>query len=464
MSLELEEKVIQLVMEQLDVTREQCKLEASFIDDLGADSLDLVELIMEMEEKFGVEIADEELEKIRTIQDVVDFIWENAIAGKSGIGPITRFDAAPFASRIAGEIKNFDPLQYVDKKEVRRYDNFAIYALAATKMAMEDAALTISPDIAERVGVIIGSGMGGALTIEEEVEVLIKSGPRKISPFAIPAIIANLGAGHVSMRFGAKGPINCSVTACASGTTAIGDAYKTIAYGDAEAMIAGGVEAAVTRLGVGGFCAMRALSTSNDEPQKASRPFDKGRNGFVIAEGCGVIILEELSFALKRGARIYAEMIGYGCTSDAYHLAAPPPEHEGAGRSMRVAIKDAGLKTTDIDYINAHGTSTPLNDLYEVQAIKNLFGEHAKKLMVSSTKSMTGHMLGGTGAVEAIFCIKAIQEGMIPPTINLENPDDGCDLDFVPNVAREKEIKTAMSNSFGFGGVNAVIVFKKYCE
>jgi len=389
--------------------------------------------------------------------------WENAIAGKSGIGPITLFDASPFASRIAGEIKNFDPLQYVDKKEVRRYDPFAIYALAATQMAMEDASLTIGPDIAERIGVMIGSGMGGALTIEKEVEVLLNSGPRKISPFAIPAIIANLGSGHVSMRFGAKGPINCSVTACASGTTAIGDAYKTIAYGDADAMIAGGVEAAVTRLGVGGFCAMRALSTRNDDPEKASRPFDKGRDGFIIAEGCGVIILEELSFALARGARIYAEMIGYGCTSDAYHLAAPPPEHEGAGRSMRVAIKDAGLETTDIDYVNAHGTSTPLNDLYEVQAIKNLFGEHARKLMVSSTKSMTGHMLGGTGAVEAIFSIKAIKEGMIPPTINLENPDEGCDLDFVPNVARKKEINTAMSNSFGFGGVNAVVIFKKYC-
>ncbi len=388
--------------------------------------------------------------------------WAGAVAGKSGVGPITKFDASAFNSRIAGEIKNFDPLQYVDKKEVRRYDNFAIYAIAAAQMAMEDAAFTIGPEIAERVGVIVGSAIGGVQTFEDEVKSLIAFGPRKASPFGVPAILANLASGHVSMRSGAKGPINCSVTACAAGTSAIGDSYKTIAYGDADAMITGGVEAAVTQLGVGGFCAMRALSTRNDEPQKASRPFDKGRNGFIIAEGCGVIILEELSFALKRGARIYAEMIGYGCTSDAYHLAAPPPEHEGAGRSMKVAIKDAGLQTTDIDYINAHGTSTPLNDLYEVQAIKNLFGEHAQKLMVSSTKSMTGHMLGGTGAVEAIFCLKAIQEGIIPPTINLENPDDGCDLDFVPNVARHKEINTAMSNSFGFGGVNAVVVFKKY--
>jgi 3-oxoacyl-[acyl-carrier-protein] synthase II len=390
--------------------------------------------------------------------------WANAVAGKSGIGLITRFDASAFSSRIAGEIKNFDPLKYVDKKEVRRYDNFAIYAIAAAQMAMDDAALTIGPDIAERIGVIIGSAIGGADTLEEEARVLHTSGPRKVSPFAVPAILANLASGHVSMRFGAKGPINCAVTACASGTSAIGDSYKTIAYGDADTMIAGGVEAAVTPLGVGGFCAMRALSTRNDDPEKASRPFDKGRNGFVISEGCGVLILEELSFALRRGARIYAELAGYGCTSDAYHLAAPPPGHEGAGRSMQVAIKDAGLKTTDIDYINAHGTSTPLNDLYEAQAIKTVFGEHAKKLLISSTKSMTGHMLGGTGAVEAIFTVKALQEGIIPPTINLEDPDEECDLDFVPNVARHQDIHTALSNSFGFGGVNAVIVVKKYIE
>jgi len=388
--------------------------------------------------------------------------WAGAVAGKSGIGPITRFDASAFNAKIAGEIKNFDPLRYVDKKEVRRYDNFAIYALAASQMALEDAALTISPDIAERVGVIIGSGMGGVQTIEDEIKVLNTSGPRRLSPFAVPAIIANLGSGHVSIRFGAKGPISCTVTACASGTTAIGDAYKTIAYGDADVMITGGVEAAVTPLGIGGFCAMKALSTRNDEPEKASRPFDKARNGFVLSEGCGVLILEEMSFALNRGAKIYAEIVGYGCTSDAFHLAAPPPGHEGAGRSMRLAIKDAGLKTTDIDYINAHGTSTPLNDLYETQAIKDLFGEHTKNMLISSTKSMTGHMLGATGAVEAIFSIKAIQEGVIPPTINLDNPDDGCDLDFVPNVARHKEINTAMSNSFGFGGVNAVVIFKKY--
>ncbi len=388
--------------------------------------------------------------------------WANAVAGKSGIGPITRIDASAMASRIAGEIKNFDPLQFIDKKEVRRQDKFTVYALAASQMAIDDAALTLGPDIAERVGVIIGSAIGGAATFEEEAVLLHTSGPRKISPFSVPAILANLASGHVSMRFGAKGPINCAVTACASGTSALGDAYKIIAYGDADAMIAGGVEAAITPLSVGGFCAMRALSLRNDEPEKASRPFDKGRDGFVIAEGSGVVILEELSFALNRGAKIYAEIVGYGCTSDAYHLAAPPPGHEGAGRCMKVAIKDAGLQPSDIDYINAHGTSTPLNDLYEAQAIKALFGEHAKKLLISSTKSMTGHMLGGTGAVEAIFTVKALQEGIIPPTVNLNDPDEECDLDFVPNVSRRQDISTALSNSFGFGGVNAVLVFKKY--
>jgi 3-oxoacyl-[acyl-carrier-protein] synthase II len=388
--------------------------------------------------------------------------WEGAITGKSGIGPITKFDSSAFNSRIAGEIKNFDPLQFVDKKEIRRYDDFAIYALAASEMAMADAALTISNEFSGRAGVIIGSAIGGLSTIESEIQVLIKSGPRKISPFAVPAILANLAAGHVSIRFGAKGPINCAVTACAAGTSAIGDAYKTIAYGDADIMITGGVEAAISPLAVAGFCAMRALSVRNNEPQKASRPFDKDRNGFVIGEGCGIIILEELSFALKRGARIYAEVAGYGCTSDAFHMAAPPPGHEGAARSMQVAIQDAGLQPTDIDYINAHGTSTPLNDLYETQAIKSLFGDHAKKLMVSSTKSMTGHMLGATGGVEAIFSIKALQQGIIPPTINLDNPGPECDLDYVPKVARHKEINIAMSNTFGFGGVNAVLVLKKY--
>ena len=388
--------------------------------------------------------------------------WEGVISGKSGIGPITKFDSTTHKSQIAGEIKNFDPLAFVDKQEARRLDDFILYAIAASEMAMRDAGLKISPEISERVGVLVGSAIGGLSTLEREIKHLWENNLRKVSPFAVPSILANLASGHVSIRFGAKGPINCAVTACAAGTSAIGDAYKTIAYGDADAMITGGVEAAITPLAVGGFCAMRALSTRNDEPLKASRPFDQGRDGFVIAEGCGILILEELSFAQKRGARIYAELIGYGCSSDAFHMAAPPPGHEGAIRSMQNAIKSAGLNTSDIDYINAHGTSTPLNDLYETQAIKTLFKDHAKKLMVSSTKSMTGHMLGGTGGAEAIFTVKAIEKGIIPPTVNLENPDAECDLDYVPNTARKAQINTGMSNSFGFGGVNAVLIFKKY--
>lgn len=390
--------------------------------------------------------------------------WERAIAGQSGIGPITKFDCNAFKTKIAGEIKNFDPLQFVNKQEVRRYDDFILYALAASEMALADAKLTIAPEFSERAGVIIGSAIGGLATFEEEFKNLLNAGPRKISPFAVPAILANLASGHVSIRFGAKGPINCAVTACAAGTSAIGDAYKTIVYGDADVMITGGTEAAITPMAVGGFGSMRALSVRNDEPQKASRPFDKDRDGFIIGEGGGIIILEELSFALNRGAQIYAELAGYGCTSDAFHMAAPPPGHEGAARSMKIAVKNAGLNPEDIDYINAHGTSTPLNDLYETQAIKSLFGEHAKTLMVSSTKSMTGHMLGGTGGAEAIFTIKALQEGIIPPTINLDNPSEECDLDYVPNVARRRHINTAMSNTFGFGGVNAVLLFKKYSE
>lgn len=390
--------------------------------------------------------------------------WEGAIAGKSGIGPITKFDSSAYKSRVAGEIKNFDAGQFVSKQEIRRYDDFILYAIAASEMAMADANLSVNDQFSERTGVIIGSAIGGLLTLEEEVKNLFSSSPRKISPFAVPAILANLASGHVSIRFGAKGPINCAVTACAAGTSAIGDAFRTVAYGDADVMITGGVEAAVTQLAVGGFGAMRALSVRNDEPQKASRPFDKDRDGFVIGEGSGIIILEELSFAQNRGARIYAELVGYGCTSDAFHMAAPPPGHEGAARSMRAAMKDADLNPEDIDYINAHGTSTPLNDLYETQAIKNLFGEHAGKLMVSSTKSMTGHMLGATGGVEAIFAVKSISEGIIPPTINLDNPGEECDLDYVPHVARRREINTAMSNTFGFGGVNAVLLFKKYNE
>jgi 3-oxoacyl-[acyl-carrier-protein] synthase II len=331
-------------------------------------------------------------------------------------------------------------------------------------MAMTDAGLIIGEERAERTGVIIGSAIGGLATLEKGKEEIFHGGPRKMSPFSIPAVLANLAAGHVSIRFGAKGPINCTVTACASGTCAIGDAARIIAEGYADVMIAGGVEAAVTPLCVAGFNAMRALSRRNDEPEKASRPFDRDRDGFVIGEGSGVVILEALPHALARGARILGELAGYGLTSDAFHMAAPPPGHEGAARAMKAALQDAGMDASEIDYINAHGTSTPLNDASETEAVKTVFGEHARRLAVSSTKSMTGHMLGAAGGLEAILCLKAIGEGVLPPTINLDHPDPACDLDYVPHQARKKEIRTAMSNTFGFGGVNAVLIFRKLEE
>jgi 3-oxoacyl-[acyl-carrier-protein] synthase II len=387
--------------------------------------------------------------------------WEGICCGKSGIAPITRFDCTAFETKIAGEVKGFDPLRYVNKKELRRLDDFIIYALAAAEMAMTDAGLVIGKERAERSGVIIGSAIGGLATMEREKEAIFLGGPRKMSPFAIPAVLANLAAGHVSIRFGAKGPINCTVTACASGACAIGDAARIIAEGYADVMIAGGVEAAVTPLCVAGFNAMRALSRRNDEPQKASRPFDRDRDGFVMGEGSGVVILEALPHALARDARIHGELTGYGLTSDAFHMAAPPPGHEGAARCMKAALQDAGMDASEIDYINAHGTSTPLNDACETEAIKTVFGEHAKRLAVSSTKSMTGHLLGAAGGLEAILCLKAIGEGVLPPTINLDHPDPACDLDYVPHRARKKEIRTAMSNTFGFGGVNAVLIFRK---
>jgi 3-oxoacyl-[acyl-carrier-protein] synthase II len=390
--------------------------------------------------------------------------WEGICRGKSGIAPITRFDCTAFETRIAGEVKGFDPLQYVNKKELRRLDDFIIYALAGAEMAMTDAGLVIGEDRAERTGVIVGSGIGGLATIEKEKEAIQEGGPRKMSPFAIPAILANLAAGHVSIRFGAKGPINCTVTACAAGTCAIGDAARLIADGYADIMIAGGAEAAITPMSVSGFNAMRALSKRNDEPQKASRPFDRDRDGFVMGEGSGIVILEALSHAQARGARILGELSGYGLTCDAFHMAAPPPGHEGAARAMKAALQDAEMDAAEIDYINAHGTSTPLNDACETEAIKTVFGEHAGRLAVSSTKSMTGHMFGAAGGLEAILCVKAIGEGVLPPTINLDHPDPACDLDYVPHQAKKKEIRTAMSNTFGFGGVNAVVIFRKWGE
>lgn len=388
--------------------------------------------------------------------------WEALCAGESGIGEITKFDTRDFDTKIAGEIKNFDPLSFVNKKELRRLDDFIIYALASAEMAVSDAALSINDTNAEMVGVYIGSAIGGLGTMEKEKEQLLRCGPGKMSPFTIPSVLANLGAGHVSIRLRAKGPVNCSVTACASGTCAIGDASRTIAGGYADVMIAGGVDAAVTPLCVAGFNAMRAISINNAEPEKASRPFDVHRDGFVISEGCGLVVLEDLSTARQRGARIYAEIIGYGLTSDAFHFASPPRGHEGAARSIKAALAEAGIDPSEVDYINAHGTSTQVNDRYETEAIKTVFGEHSKVLAVSSTKSMTGHLLGAAGAVEAIIAAKAICEGLIPPTINLDHPDPACDLDYVPHRARKQEIGVAMSNTFGFGGVNAVLILKKF--
>lgn len=394
----------------------------------------------------------------------VEDTWKEICKGKSGIGKITKFDSTGYATKIAGELKNFDTRNFVSKKELRKFDDFIIYALAATEMALADSELDINEKNAERVGVIIGSAIGGLATLEKEKEAILRGGPRKMSPFAIPAVLANLGAGNVSIRFGAKGPINCTATACSSGTNAIGDAMRIISGNYADVMIAGGVDAAISPLCVAGFNAMRAISVRNDQPEKASRPFDRDRDGFVIGEGCGIVILEELTKALNRNAKIYAEVVGYGSTSDAYHMAIPPPGHEGAARCMSAALHDAHMSPGDIDYINAHGTSTPPNDLYETQAIKNVFGNHAAKLAVSSTKSMTGHLLGAAGGVEAIFSALSITEGIIPPTMNLDNPAPECDLDYVPHTARKKAINTVMSNTFGFGGVNAVLILKKFDE
>ena len=391
--------------------------------------------------------------------------WEGICAGRSGIGPITRFDCSAHDTKIAGEIKNFDPLQHVNKKELRRLDDFLIFALASADMLMADAELTVTDVTTDRTGVVIGSAVGGLATIEKEKENITQGGPGKISPFSAPSILANLAAGHVSIRYHLKGPIGCPVMACASGAYAIGDAFRLIAGNYADTMIAGGVDAAITPLSVAGFNAMRALSKRNEEPEKASRPFDVHRDGFVIAEGCGLMVLEELTCALDRGAKIYAEIVGFGSTSDAFHMAAPPPGHEGAARCMKAALQDAGMIPADIDYINAHGTSTQLNDLYEVQAIRTTFGDAVSGLAVSSSKSMLGHMLGGAGGVEAIISVKALREGILPPTANLDELDpEMANINFVPRTLQKKSIRTAMSNSFGFGGANAVLIFKRYEE
>jgi 3-oxoacyl-[acyl-carrier-protein] synthase II len=390
--------------------------------------------------------------------------WEALCAGRSGIGPITRFDASQYSARIAGEVDNFDPLQFIDKKDVKKMDVFIQYAIAASQFAMDDAGLSVTEDIATRVGVFIASGIGGFSTIEREHKALLEGGPRRISPFFIPAAIINLAAGQVSIRFGAKGPNSATCTACSASAHAIGDALEIIRRCDADVMIAGGSEAAITPMGVGGFAAMRALSTRNDEPQRASRPFDRDRDGFIMGEGAGVVILEELEFAKQRGASIYAELVGYGMSADAFHITAPSEDGDGGMRVMQAAIRDAGVAPSDVDYINAHGTSTPYNDKLETLAIKRLFGEHARSLAISSTKSMTGHLLGAAGGLEAGITALAVKRQTIPPTINYETPDPECDLDYVPNQKRAAKIEYALSNSFGFGGTNGALLFKRYEE
>lgn len=391
----------------------------------------------------------------------VETAWNNILEGKSGIGPLTRVNADDFPAKVAAEVKDFEIENFIEKKEARKMDRFTHYAIAASMMAVKDADLTINEDNASRVGVWIGSGIGGMETFENQFEVFLEKGHRRVSPFFVPMMIPDMAAGQVSIFLGAKGINSCTVTACATGTNSIGDAFKVIQRGDADVMISGGAEAPITRMSVAGFCANKALST-NPDPQTASRPFDLNRDGFVIGEGAGIIVLEELEHALARGAKIYAEIVGYGATGDAHHITAPAPGGEGGVRAMKMAIQDAGLNSEDIDYINAHGTSTDYNDKFETMAVKTVFGDYAYKLPISSTKSMTGHLLGAAGGVEAIFSIMAIKEGMLPPTINIETPDPECDLDYVPGEARKQDISVAMSNSLGFGGHNATIVFKKF--
>jgi len=388
--------------------------------------------------------------------------WEALVSARSGIGPITRFDAMRHSSKIAGEVKGFDPLRFIEKREVRRMDPFIQYAIGASQMAVEDAG--ISPDVlaGDRTGVFIGSGIGGIGTIEEYHKVLLEKGPDRVSPFFLIATIINEASGQVSIRYKAGGPNSASVTACASGAHALGDAFRIIQRGDADRMIAGGAEAPITPLGVAGFCAMKALSERNDDPTHASRPFDKMRDGFVVGEGSGVLLLEELGHALRRGAKIYAEIVGYGMTGDAFHPAAPAEDGDGARRAMQVALADAGVPPHEVQYINAHGTSTPLNDKIETAAIKNVFGDHAKAMVVTSSKSMTGHALGAAGGIEAAITALSIKHQIATPTANYEVPDPDCDLDYVPNAARPTEIVYALSNSFGFGGTNAALLFRRF--
>ena len=388
--------------------------------------------------------------------------WQGLIEGRSGIGLITKFDVSAYPCRIAGEVRGFHAEDFIEKKEIKKSDTFIHYAVAASQMAFDDSGLDMAKEDPDRVGVIIGSGIGGLPLIEETHTKLMERGPSRISPFFIPGLIVNLAGGHVSIRFGAKGPSSAPATACATGAHAIGDAMKIIRYDEADVMFAGGTEAVISPLAVGGFSAMRALSTRNDEPQRASRPWDLDRDGFVMGEGAGIVMLEEREHALARGAKIYCEITGYGMTSDAYHITSPSEDGDGMARVMGRALKDAGLQPSDIDYINAHGTSTNVGDKTETVAIKRLFGEQAYKVAISSTKSMTGHLLGAAGGIESAFAAKVVETGIIPPTINYETPDPECDLDYVPNVARQAEITHVLSNSFGFGGTNATLIFSKH--
>ena len=391
----------------------------------------------------------------------VDETWQALCAGKSGIAEISSFDATGYATRIAAQVRGFDPADHLPKKEAKRTSAFIAYAIAATRMALADSGLVIDESNGDRVGVLTGCGLGGLHILEEVTRIVDKKGPKRVTPFFIPMMIGNMAPGMISIHFGAKGPNASVATACAAGSHAIGDAVNLIRNGAADAMIAGGVESTITETAIAGFNAMKALSTRNDEPEKASRPFDADRDGFVIGEGCGIMILETMDAALARGATIYAEVAGYGMSGDGFHMTSPSPDGDGAVRCMQAAIDDAGLTNESVDYINAHGTSTPLNDLYETRAIKTVFKEHAYNLCVSSSKSMTGHLLGGAGGIEGVFSALAIHHSMIPPTINYDTPDGECDLDYVPNTARKKEINVAMSNSFGFGGTNATLIFKK---
>ncbi|MDR5658293.1 beta-ketoacyl-ACP synthase II [Serpentinicella sp. ANB-PHB4] len=391
-----------------------------------------------------------------------DKFWNSIVNGKSGIDFISKFDVSDYPTKIAGEVNDFNPEDYIEKKEIKRMDRFTQFATSASKLAIDDAKLDIDTINSERFGVVLGAGIGGMETFEDQSRKLVEKGPRRISPFFIPMMIVNIASGQISMMFNAKGPNTTVVTACASSTNAVGDAFRIIQRGDAEVMVTGGAEASITPLAFAGFCAMKAMSTSNESPRKASRPFDLNRDGFVMGEGSGILILEELEHAKKRGAKIYAEIVGYGMSADAYHITAPAPDGEGAARSMKSALRDANISYNEIDYINAHGTSTPFNDKFETKAIRTVFKDHTKHICVSSTKSMTGHLLGGAGGIEAIVCSLAIQKNVVPPTINYDTPDDDCDLDYVPNVARGKNINYALSNSLGFGGHNATILFKKF--